>query len=1044
MCVCPRNNLQKWYYYGKYNFRLNHNITVSKALSFYVFPCPLRRRRVAPLFILSICTLGYLYATSDISLAQVTSDGTLNTQVNQDGNVAEITGGESRGSNLFHSFREFSVRTGNEAFFNNADSISNIFSRVTGGKVSSIDGLIRANSASLFLINPKGIIFGKNAKLDLGGSFYGSSGSSILFEDGEFSAVDNLDQPILTINAPIGLGFRDNPGDIVNRSVGENPNGETNVTDGPVGLQVPNGETLAIVGGNVLLDDGNLTAKGGQIEIGSVLGAGEVGISETDTGFVFDYDSINSFGDITLENTAVVDVTASGGGSIDVNGNNLTISNSSLNSGIASDSNSSEAQAGNITINATEAVKLNNSGDINNEVNFGIGNAGDINNEVNFGIGNAGDITIRAGSLSVIGESSIDSRTSGLGNAGNVFIEAQEITFSDSNIFTEVSSDGGIGNAGDIDIITNSLSLQEGSAFLADTENQGNAGNISIEARDTIVIAGRGENPFPSQITSTVDTANNPNVTGDAGNIEINTGSLSFIDGGFISASTLGRGNGGNITINAKGTVSFDGRDETDEFPSAIFTSIEPNAEGDGGNININAESLELTNRAQIPSNVEGIGDAGDINIQVENEVNLVNSILISEVTAPDENGEGGRGNGGDINITTGSLFLRDGSSLLADTENQGDAGNINIKARDSVVLEGEGRSALVNSTDIVPSQITSTVDIETNPDVRGDAGDIEINTDSLSISDGGFINTSGSNLGVAGDIEINTDSLSISDGSINTSTFSVAVKDNGIMRADNANDVGGELEVNTNSLTLENGASISAENTSDTGTGGSIDLNVNDTLQMRDNSLISARATEGAIGGNIDIDTDFIVAFPNQIDGNGSDIIANAVRGNGGIININAESLFGIQERQAIDNNRTNDIDASSDFGLDGTVSIFTPDINPVQGVTELPNNVVEAEQTVAQVCKSDRLAGKQSGLVVKGKGGIPPTPDLPLNSHNIFINGEINSASVIPPPIETSQGKIQPARGIKVTETGGVILTAYQTNNTGERVPEIKGNCN
>ena len=855
---------------------------------------------------------------------------------------------------------------------------------------------------------------------------------------------------------------------------------------------MPNGETLALVGGNVLLDDGNLTAKGGQIEIGSVLSEGEVGISQTDIGFVFDYDSINSFGDITLENTAVVDVADAGGGNINVNGNNLTISNSSLNSGIASDSNSSEAQAGNITINATEAVKLNNSGDINNEVNFGIGNAG--------------DITIRAGSLSVIGESSIDSRTSGLGNAGNVFIEAPEITFSDSDIFTEVSSDGGIGNAGDIDIITNSLSLQEGSAFLADTENQGNAGNISIEARDAIVLAGRGENTNPSQITSTVDAGNNPNVTGDAGNIEINTGSLSVIDGGFISASTFGMGNGGkitinasdlvslgseggngrlltniesgaignsggieintgslsatnfsqiqsqvegqgnsgNININARGKVSFDGRDETDRLPSAIFTSVEPTGEGKGGNININAESLELTNRAQLLSNVEGIGDAGDINIQAENQVNLVNTILISEVTAPDENGEGGRGNGGDINITTGSLFLRDGSALLADTENQGDAGNINIKARDSVVLEGEGRSALVNSTDIVPSQITSTVDIRTNPDVRGDAGDIEINTDSLSISDGGFINTSGSNLGVAGDIEINTDSLSISDGSINTSTFSVAVKDNGIMRADNANDVGGELKVNTNSLTLENGASISAVNTSDTGTGGSIDLNVNDTLQMRDNSLISARATEGAIGGNIDIDTDFIVAFPNQIDGNGSDIIANAVRGNGGRININAESLFGIQERQAVDNNRTNDIDASSDFGLDGTVSIVTPDINPIQGVTELPSNVVEPEQTVAQVCKSDRLAGKQSGLVVKGKGGIPPTPDLPLNSHNIFINGEINSASVIPPPIETSQGKIQPARGIKVTETGGVILTAYQTNNAGERVPEIKLNCN
>jgi filamentous hemagglutinin family protein len=159
---------------------------------------------------LSLCTLGYLVATNNPAFAQVTSDGTVNTEVNGDGDTAEITGGETRGDNLFHSFEDFSVETGNEAFFNNADTISNIFSRVTGGNVSDIDGAI-------------------------GGSFYGSSASSILFEDGEFSAADLENPPLLTINAPIGLGFRDQPGDIVNRS--------TAVDN--AGLQVSPGELLA-------------------------------------------------------------------------------------------------------------------------------------------------------------------------------------------------------------------------------------------------------------------------------------------------------------------------------------------------------------------------------------------------------------------------------------------------------------------------------------------------------------------------------------------------------------------------------------------------------------------------------------------------------------------------------------------------------------------------------------------------------------------------------------------------------------------------------
>jgi large exoprotein involved in heme utilization and adhesion len=60
---------------------------------------------------------------------------------------------------------------------------------------------------SIFLINPAGIVFGEGARLDIGGSFYGSSASSILFEDGEFSATDLDNPPLLTVNAAINLGI---------------------------------------------------------------------------------------------------------------------------------------------------------------------------------------------------------------------------------------------------------------------------------------------------------------------------------------------------------------------------------------------------------------------------------------------------------------------------------------------------------------------------------------------------------------------------------------------------------------------------------------------------------------------------------------------------------------------------------------------------------------------------------------------------------------------------------------------------------------------
>ena len=94
--------------------------------------------------------------------SQVTSDGTTNTTVNTSGNNFNIINGIQQGNNLFHSFKEFSIPTGGSANFNNSTDVVNIINRVTGGNISNIDGLIKAQgNANLFLINPAGIIFGE-------------------------------------------------------------------------------------------------------------------------------------------------------------------------------------------------------------------------------------------------------------------------------------------------------------------------------------------------------------------------------------------------------------------------------------------------------------------------------------------------------------------------------------------------------------------------------------------------------------------------------------------------------------------------------------------------------------------------------------------------------------------------------------------------------------------------------------------------------------------------------------------------------------------
>ena len=112
---------------------------------------------------------------------------------------------------------------------------------------------------------------------------------------------------------------------------------------------------------------------------------------------------------------------------------------------------------------------------------------------------------------------------------------------------------------------------------------------------------------------------------------------------------------------------------------------------------------------------------------------------------------------------------------------------------------------------------------------------------------------------------------------------------------------------------------------------------------------------------------------------------------------------------------------------------------------VNSLPEKVFQdLQQTTTQTCRANREAVANNGLIIKGKGGVPPAPDLPLDSQNIFINGEIvNSTATIPQPIETSKGKIQPARGVVKTADGRVILTAYPSNHQSDRLPQSSGNC-
>ncbi len=677
----------------------------------------------------------------------IQADPSFSTQVEVNPNSIIIRGGFPGDNNLFHRFSTFNIVNGQLVSFANDFASKNIFAQVLD-EASFIDGIIESQGANLYLINPNGIVFGPNAELAVNGSFVATTADSVTF------ATLNGDEVVFNRSSRPGeLEFAMDPSALLFTAASNQTKPFSIISEATI--EVPDGQSIIFIGGSafpsnnfqggILLNDGALVAPGGRIYLGAVQGRSTVDL-EFEDGIL----SVNSFtgqlADIQLINDAEVIVRDFGNGDIFVSAQNLNLEGGSqLIAGIAPGQGEFNKKAGDIEIFVTETLTLR--GVETFLERSAIINALGIQDALLSARGQGGNIYIQAAKVQILEGGQIFASTFEEGDAGSIFIEANEVHFAGglfdpnngfipSQAFNRAEIDSPAntnartsGNAGLIQITTNLLSLSNGGRISTSTRDAGNAGKIVVIATNgQVLVDGVAESPSPGfdDVQSGLFSEVLDSAAGIGGDITIQTSEIRVTNGARVSATSFSTGRAGTLNLSASELVRVTGEGSEISFDSR---SVEEDG-GKAGNLVVVTPQLELLRGGQISARTAGGGDAGTINVEASE------SIFI------DGNGSGlffdteGSGNAQGIEITTGSLTVQNQGEITVSGTGMGNPGNLEISA-DDIYLNQEGklRAITLSGTggNIAPLNVgnllfmTDGSQITASAEGPGDGGNIEI-----------------------------------------------------------------------------------------------------------------------------------------------------------------------------------------------------------------------------------------------------------------------------------------------------------------------------
>jgi filamentous hemagglutinin family protein len=959
--------------------------------------------------------------------ADVTSSG-LNTSVNQSAaGVFDISGGTrpNNGSNLFHSFGDFSLDPAQSAVFVNDSGLTtkNILSRVTGGNPSEIFGTIDTSDfpgANLFLMNPAGILFGPTAQLNVDGSFHATTADYIkLGNTGDTFYADPAQASVLSVAEPSAFGFlTPQPAAI-----------DVNTSSVPI-VQVAPEQTFSFVGGpiNIGAPDGSapgyVMAPAGRMNVVSVASAGEA----TFDGTGFNVDAFPQLGNIDIRGGSIIDAR-----DVFIRGGNLVIDEAVIVPGAFSlfglgpppDGGEVNVKvAGNVAISGTAPESFTQAPPGILTFNGAFDSIAPP--------AKVPDIRIEAGSVSLSGFASVQTDRYGPGDAPSVDVSADTVTVENGagialfNFFEgsggnltvsgrqiELSGGGVPGGAvgatgllaqglfhpsyfvssvepalsfadsGTIKVTaTGKLDVSGGAQITTDSRTFGRSDDISIEAGD-ISLSDKGKISAQSLFAG-----NSGNVTFTA------SGNMQIRDGFVVAANTFGSGDSGNVDVTAGGSLTISGvasgiatqttpppQAELDAFaslilgPGATFADL-------AGELGLAADAdlfavlgaLNDQGLTAIPDLTPGAG--GNILVKTPSLTASGRDSAVDSSTAWD-------GDAGRVQLDVGSLDVTDGAQIRSRsglvnldtgefTIGAGNAGAVNVAARDTISISG------MNST------------ISTTTFGAGRGGDIALTGKQVDIHAGGSVTSETSSAGNAGIVNITaTDpgTLTVSDpgsrvsttttgdgagGRIELTGRNIQILNGGSVTADSSGTgLAGDITIAAGNKVNLNGGTISTRAV--TSDGGNIVLTAPEWVYLLNSDITTSVESGFGGGGNITIDPQFVIL-------NQSNILANAYGGPGGNIAIVADNLISTTQSR---------IDASSALGINGTVNISSPDQDVAQELAVLPENFLDVSGLISDRCGARAGA---SSLVSAGPGGLAVDPDGYLPSFGTTNNAVYN----------------------------------------------------